>query len=376
MSIEKLQNALIQGIVMGIPGLSVAIGSSSDLFWAGTAGYSDLFLKVPLKTSDRFGIGSITKTFVARVIFQLVEEGKLKLDQRAIENLDQELVKHIPNIDKATVRQLLNHQSGIPTWEFQKDWIRKARGDLIRPGKTWGKTETLEFLKDQSITPNHEPGEKYSYSNTNYTILGLLIEATTGNSTAAEIRQRLLDPLKMEDTFFESFEDIPGGFVNHYHFATPIFAASAGIHQNFPEIRPYLIETTAANLSCEWTAGGMVSSARDLLRWAQAIQTGELLNPASHKEIFRHYPPLKSEDSRETYLQGIQKIKSYYKDQTAYGHSGGTLGFTAKMFWLDKAGITIVLLTNVGEMHSGLNPAPVGLFFREILLPVAMECWG
>ncbi len=91
---------------MGIPGLSVAIGTGDTLTWAGTAGYSDLLQKIPLKTGDRFGVGSITKTFVARVILQLTEEGKLDLDRTAVDYLDLEIIRKVPNTDKATIRQL------------------------------------------------------------------------------------------------------------------------------------------------------------------------------------------------------------------------------------------------------------------------------
>ena len=76
-----------------------------------------------MKTDDRFGVGSITKMFVARVILQLVEEGKLDLNKTPLDYLDLDIVRKVPNTDKATLRHLLNHQSGIPTWEFQKDWI-------------------------------------------------------------------------------------------------------------------------------------------------------------------------------------------------------------------------------------------------------------
>ena len=371
---DVLRNALVQGIAMGIPGISVAIGMGDDLAWAGTDGHSDLRQRVPVKTGDRFGIGSITKTFVARVILQLVEEGRLDLNHTAIDYLDLEIVQNIPNTDKATLRQLLNHQSGIPTWEFQKEWIRKGRGDKIQLGKVWGKTETLEYVKH--LPADHEPGYQYTYSNTNYTILGLIIEAITGNDIATEIRRRILQPLRLEDTYLESFEEVPGGYVNHYHYATPQFNDIAGIHQEFSEIRPYLVESTAANLSPEWAAGGMVSSASDLVRWAQAIRNGELLSPATQKETFTYYPPEKAEDSQGEYMQGVLKIKNFYNDYAIFGHGGGTLGFTAMMYWLEKTDVTVVMLTNVGGMHSGLNPSPVGIFYRDVLLPATLQFLG
>jgi len=373
---EVLQNALVQGIVMGIPGLSVAIGMGGNLVWTGTAGYSDIRRKVPVKTDDRFGVGSITKTFVARVILQLAEEGRLDLTRTAINYLDLDIVQDVPNADKATLRQLLNHQSGIPTWEFQEEWIRNGRGDQMSLGKVWGKTETLNYIRREYLPPDHDPGHRYSYSNTNYTILGLIIEAITGNDVATEIRQRILQPHHLQDTFLESFEEIPGGYVHHYHYATPNYVAVAGVHQELSEIRPYLVESTGANLSPEWIAGGMVSSASNLVRWAQAIRNGELLSPAMHKEVFTYYPPKETDSSGEEYMQGVQKINDFYNDHAAIGHGGGTLGFTAKMYLLEKTDIVVVLLTNVGEMHSDLKPSPVGMFYREVLLPVVLQFLG
>ena len=370
---NALEDALVCGISMGIPGLSVAIGIGDRLFWTGTAGYSDISRQVPVNIHDRFGIGSITKTFVARVILQLVEEGRLDLNKTPMDYLNLDIVGRVPNTDKATLRELINHQSGIPTWEFQPDWIRKGRGEQMELGRVWGKTETLEYVAGQDVSAAFEPGERYSYSNTNYTILGLVIEAVTGNTVISEIRNRILEPLQLKDTYLESFEDIPGGYVHHYHYATPDFKNAAGVHRGFTQIRPYLVESTPANLSPEWAAGGMVSSASDLVRWAQALRDGELLGPGMQKEVYTYYPPEKSQSTRMKYMQGVMWIDDFYQDHAVYGHSGGTLGFTALMYWFEDADITVVVLTNVGGMHSGLRPSPVSLFFREALLPVVMR---
>jgi D-alanyl-D-alanine carboxypeptidase len=373
---KPLRDALVQGVVLGIPGLSVAIGTGHRLAWAGTAGYSDLVRKVPVSVDDRFGVGSITKTFVARVVLQLVEEGKLDLNRAATDYLDPEVVRDVPSADVATLRQLLNHQSGIPNWEFQPAWIRQGRGDQINLAKVWSKTETIEYVTGDHLRADHEPGDRCTYSNTNYTILGLVIEAVTGNDVALEIRRRILGPLRLKDTFFESFEEIPGGTVHHYHYATPQFAEDAGIHPEFPEVRPYLVESTAANLSTEWTAGGMVSSASDLLRWAQAIRDGELLSLAMQKEVFAAYPPKQPGSAQVEYMQGVLKVNDFHNGEAAFGYGGGTLGFTSRMYWLEKTDLVLVLLTNVGCMHSGLKPTPVGMFYKDVLLPAALRFVG
>jgi D-alanyl-D-alanine carboxypeptidase len=370
---RPLEQALVVGIAMGIPGISAAIGVGDSVAWAGTAGYSDLLRRVPVQINDRFGVGSITKTFVARVILQLVEEGKLDLDKTPQDYLDLKIVRAVPNTGTATLRHLLNHQSGIPTWEFQEDWIRKGRGDQMELGRVWAKTETLEYCTGDLLPATNEPGEKYSYSNTNYTLLGLIIEAVTGNDAAAEIRSRLLEPLGLENTFLESFEDTPGGFVRHYHYATPGFQEVAGVHRGFPEIRPYLVESTAGNLSPEWVAGGMVASASDLVRWARAIRDGELLSPEMHREVFRYYPPREKGTGRSRYMQGLQRAEDYFDGHTIVGHGGATLGFSGGMYWLEDTEITVVMLANVGQMHSDFSKSPLSMFFRDVWLPAVME---
>ena len=370
-----LRNALVQGITMGIPGLSVAIGVGDSVAWLGTAGYSNLVDGTPVRPRDRFGVGSITKTFVARVILQLAEEGKLDLERTPADHLDLDIIHRIPNTGTATLRHLLNHQSGIPTWEFQEDWIRRGRGEEMDLDHIWGKTETLEYCTADLLPATNTPGRRYSYSNTNYTILGLIIEAVTGNEASAEIRRRILEPLALRDTFLESFEEIPGGCVGHYHYATPQFREVAGVHPAFREIRPYLVESTAGNLSPEWTAGGIVSSASDLVRWARAIRDGELLGPGMQQEVFTYYPPEQPRGGSR-YMQGISRSEDFYQGTAAYGHSGGTLGFTAYMYWLEGTDIIVVLLANVGGMHSGLSPSPVSLFFRQVWLPAVMRYLG
>ncbi len=368
---KPLKEALVNGITLGIPGISVAIGKGDSIVWAGTAGYSDLTSKSLLKKNSQFGVGSITKTFVAVVILQLVEEGRLDLNKVPADYLDLSVIKSVPNSDKATLRQLLNHQSGIPTWEFQADWIRKGRGSEMDVDHIWSKTETLHYIQD--LPPDFEPGERYAYSNTNYTLLGLIIEKITGNDLMVEIRKRIFQPLGIKNTFLNSFEDTGKEFVHHYHYATPQFGTIAGIHKAFPEIRPYLVESTPANLSPEWAAGGMVSTASDLVKWVQGLRAGTLLGSTMGEELFTYYPPKEISPSPLNYMQGIYKLKNYYKGKAVIGHSGGTLGFSAHMFWIENTDIVIVFLANVGNMHSGLKQAPPSLFYKNILFPAVLK---
>lgn len=367
-----LHDALATGIALGLPGIAVALGNADGILWTGTAGYDDITSKAPITRDTRFGIGSITKTFVAVVIMQLAGEGKVDLDKTVTNYVNLSSVRRVPNADQATLRQLLNHTSGVPTWEFAPAWIRRGRGDAMTLDHIWGKTETLDYITDTKVTATFAPGASYAYSNTNYTFLGLVIEAVTGNEATAEIRRRILEPLDMRNTFMESFEPIPDGIAHHYHYATPTFVREAGIHSAFPEIRPYVVESTAANLSPEWTAGGMVASAADLVHFAQALRDGKLLSTEMQAEMFTYHPPADGASNRE-YMQGVARARTMHPTYPLVGHSGGTLGFSTMMHWLEGTDLIVVVATNIGGMHSGLTASPLGLFNERALIPAALR---
>jgi len=363
----SLQDALDYSVESGIPGVSAAVGIDGEIVWQGTAGYSDILRQVPVKTKNCFGIGSITKTFVAQTTLQLVQERTLDLESYVCDCLDASILDGIANTDTAVIRQLLNHQSGIPDWEVQPDWIRKARGVDIDPGRKWAKAESLEYVR--GLPADFEPGKCYVYSNTNYTLLGLVIESVTGNDLTHEIRQRLLIPLNMKNTGFESFEKSRDSLVHHYHIAVKGYYEAAGKNPALPEVRNNLIETSSANLSAEWAAGGMVSSPQDLMRWASAVRSGELLLPEIRPKVFEYTEPREGSKAEEKYMMGVLRIPGYFHGCGVTGHGGATLGFTARMYWLEPYGVTVVLLTNLGEIHAGISPSPTGVFYKEILLP-------
>ena len=370
---QTLQNTLKIALDMGIVGLSVAIGTPNALLWQGTAGFSDLQAGIPVNIHDRFCIGSITKTFVSRVILQLVQEKQIDLDKTIPDYLQDPLILSLPNIDKATLRHLLHHQSGIPNWEDQPAWIRRARGDHFSLDKTWTRAEPLQYVSRNSTSALYSPGEKCTYSNTNYTLLGLLIEKITGNTLRNEIRKRILLPLTLKATYMDSFEQHTRNRMHHYHFITPRFMEKAGISSHFAYIKPDLIETTASDFSCEWAAGGMFSTASDLLHWAQSLYKGDLLQKRIRHLSKTYQPPLMPDNTEDRYFFGLHRIVDFYPGQNVIGHGGGTLGFTSKMYWLEGKGLMVALLSNTGIMHTGIKPSPIGKFFKDILFPTAKE---
>lgn len=366
---QALQAALLTGVVMGQPGLSVAVGRGSEIVWAGAEGYSDLLGRVPLTPDDRFGVGSITKTFVAVLIFQLASEGRIDLYKPATFYTTEPIAHRVPNATRASLSQLLSHTSGVPTWEFEPKWIRCGCGSQFELNKVWSKEETLSCITDDFTIANFEPGAAYAYSNTNYTLLGLVVEAVTGNTLSQELRSRILDPLGMTKTCLDSFEPNRGRLTHNYHYATPDFRRDAGVHPSFREVSPNVVETSSANLSPEWAAGGLTSTAADLVRFALALRDGRLLTAESQRAMFGA-PQVA--DVQSYYRYGVARWADAYGSKSLLGHGGGTLGYSAAMYWFEEVDLTVVALSNIGSMHSGLRASPAGVFFQHVLLPAVV----
>jgi D-serine dehydratase len=341
-----LQSLLDDGVSLGIPGVSAAMATRDGVIWTGTAGASNVQTGEPVRADMLFGIGSITKTFLAVVTLQLVEEGRLRLGDSVASVLGN-VARGIANAGHATIAQLLNHTSGVPSWEDDPFWIRDGRGASLEVDRVWGKPDTLDYIKGHP--PAAAPGDIYGYSNTNYTLLGLIIEKVTGADAVGEIHERILKPLGLKDIYLEGFESVPEDRISHrYHWATPDFRRDAGVNAAFTEVRPGLIDVTRSNLSVEWTAGGMVATARDMALYGAALRDGKLLTPNSMEFLAQWLP------AGKTMQVGHNVFREEHPDGfTLIGHNGAVLGFSATLYWIEGADAVVAAMCNVGVMHSG-----------------------
>jgi D-alanyl-D-alanine carboxypeptidase len=345
----EFKAALGDGLAAGLPGLSAALATRQGVVWTGAVGYANLEDGSRANAAYVYGIGSITKTFVACVIEQLVDEGRLKLTDTAAAILGPEVVRGIPNADTATLAELLNHTSGVPTWEFDADWIRRGRGSELLTERPWGKAETLEYLRNGRHPATNPPGHGYAYSNSNYTLLGLVIEKVTGHDAVAEIHARLLDGRGLRSIRLEGFEPMDTRRLPaRYHFDTAAFRRDAGLHASYRSVRPGLIDVSRSNLSTEWTAGGLVSSASDLAEFARALRDGEVVSAAA---LQRMQPTVPADDPGEQAGAGL--FREPLAGGSLIGYDGGVLGFGAVMGWLEDQDLVIVVMTNAGSMHAG-----------------------
>jgi D-alanyl-D-alanine carboxypeptidase len=343
--VDALQRCLDDGIARGLPGVSAAIARGDEIVWSGVAGDG-------VDGAMRFGIGSITKPFVAVIILQLVAEGRLRLDQ-PIDALLGAAVDRIANSRTVTVAHLLGHRSGIPSWEFVPSWIREGRGADLDVGRLWGKADTLRYIHDLPATA--PAGEAADYSNSNYTLLGLIIEAVAGNDLTHELRRRILGPLGLVDVHLEGFDPEPSApGPRRYHWATDAYRDVAGLNAAFPEVRPGLVDVSASNLSVEWAAGGLVATASDLARFGAALRDGRLLDTAGMAAMQGWDATIHGREF------GLGLYRERRSDGSWIGHDGGVLGYEATLFWIEGLDLTVAALANAGPMHSG--PVPVRLY--------------
>lgn len=336
LAIEKVAGTLI-------PGLSVAVANSDGLLWSGVSGYSNIEDNQLVSQSHTFGIGNITNKFIELLILQMAEENILDLNSTP-QSILGEKVSHIENADSATLFQLLNHTSGIYSWANDNDWQRRGRGIQMNPKYIWHKEEPLKYIAADQHPATHTPGTAYAYSNSNYTLLGLILEKISGVLLEDQVRSRILEPLNLHSTYYHGFELIPlGRHVGSYHLATDHFISTVGINAKFAFGQDQLMDTSGASLSAEGLAGGIVSTPRDIALFAMAIKNGKLLNKVS-----------------------AEMLTNIHSD---------ILGFTSDLLWLDRNEIVIVSFANLGTV-GGSNSATaeyLNNYVERILLPIAQK---
>jgi D-alanyl-D-alanine carboxypeptidase len=190
------------------PAIAIEV-TTPDGHWEAARGRVDVRSNTLASPQDRFRIGSMSKTFVATVALQLVSEGVFSLDDRAADWLPPNVVQRVANADRVTLRELMSMRSGIPDYlSTNRFWAKVDEN----PTHDWAASEALPFIFDRR--PMFQPGRRFYYSNTNYILMQLVLESATGQPLHELVRQRILDPLGLQNTYSQGRETLPGGFVH------------------------------------------------------------------------------------------------------------------------------------------------------------------
>lgn len=303
---------------------------------------------LPMQKKSFFRVASITKTYMATIVLKLAEQGRIQLDEKAEKYLPKDFPLYlVPNGYEVTVRQLLQMQSGIPNYTEQDSYTDVLERD---PHKLWTARQTIELI--YNFDPTAVPGSEYEYSNTNYTLLELMIVNVTQRNLASNIHEFILNPLNLSDTYLELAESRPGetgGLITHGYVG---------------KTREEVEDVT--DIEDGWGLGdtGVVTTASDLAKFIGALlRDKQLLSPASLDQMmhlgFGDYglgiyrwvddstasTSSKGSDPDEGSTSAPALPKKTYPWKI-YTHNGTSSGFQCQYYYIPDLSMTIVILTN------------------------------
>jgi D-alanyl-D-alanine carboxypeptidase len=308
-----------------VPGLQAAV-RVGDFSWLGTAGAADLEGKTQLKADHVFRLGSVTKTYTAALIMKLYEAGELDLDNNLVR-----WYPEYPGAEDITIRQLLNHTSGLYNYTEDGGFTLKA---MLRGKKSWQPEELLAVAREKEVY--FAPGTDHYYSNTNYILLGKIIEEITGQPLVEAYQDYIFTPLKLKNTFFVPYGQIPANLVTGYDQGI-IPIGFFGLREFTPE------ENSFATFG--YSAGAMAATAEDLQQWIDQLFSGEFIAPETLAEMME-YLPVEDEDVRRQVGYGLGLRVLEIDGDLIYGHTGTIPGFGAAAFYCPEKDYSVAVASN------------------------------
>jgi D-alanyl-D-alanine carboxypeptidase len=305
-------------------GFALADGTSFGL----ATGWSDRTTKIRMSPHDLMLQGSVGKTYVASVALQLVHEKKFALDDRIERYLGKERwFAQLPNGPDITVRMLMNHTSGLVRYEFKEQFTKDLTAN---PDRVWKPEELIAYIFDTPAP--FAAGKGWDYSDTNYIVLGLIIEKVTGARYYDTAKTRLLKPLKLDRTFPSDSRVIPG-----------LIQGYAGPNNPFGGTDEMIVKGKfAINPQFEWCGGGMASTSEDLARWARAMYEGRAFHPSMLPQMFEGVPARLGPEAK----YGLGVIIRPTQFGMSYGHSGFFPGYITEMMYFPDHKVAIAVQVN------------------------------
>ncbi len=347
---ERLQEIVSEGVDgAGIPGAVVGI-VTPYWRWSYAAGYASLSPEIPAEPGMHFFIASVTKPFVAVAILQLAEEGKLALDDPIDAYLPVDIAKAVPNSDEITIRQLLDHTSGIADYDEMSLILEEYENpDTIVPYEQ-GMCDGIH------AGPLYDPGMGYTYSNVNYILLTLIIDRTSGTSYEEYIKEHILNPVGMKNTTVHRTNRLP----------------EPSMHAIELDDDGSIMDFSTLHKHYDRGSGDIVSTAADLNAFHTALVSGELISPSSYAWMKTSSP----QSEKSSHMGALGSGKGSYglgyviislnepKDLTLYGHTGGYTGASTFWYYLAEENTYLTLHTN-----SAMKAAAAQ---KEILIPLLL----
>lgn len=316
-----------------VPGVALGLACNGRLVFAQGYGFRSVTQHFPVNPETRFQIGSITKQFTAAAILQLRAAGKLSLDDHVARFLP-----HFPDASQITIRELLNQTTGLYNYTEAPHFVATAEHS---PG---GFGPIIALLAGHPLA--FAPGSKWQYSNTNYIVLGQIVAVASGESYAAYLQQHIFTPAGMTAT----------SLIGH---ALPDTAEGYNVVSGQIVPAPPLPEAWAGS------AGAIVSTIGDLVRWDQAVSNGKLISQADYREMTA--AGVLSSGQHDAY--GFGWMLGTYGSQPTVWHNGGTFGFLALNARLPQSDLDVIVLTN----STALPPWNIAHAVLHVLMPLPTQ---
>jgi D-alanyl-D-alanine carboxypeptidase len=333
--LQQIVDSAVKSPKTVFPGTALYVSQPKLGTWTGAAGEANINPSTPMKAEDTFRAGSILKSLIATVVLQLAEEGKFSLDDALPVVLPGRVIARFPDAPRITVRMLLDHTSGIPDYASTKEFEGKVLAD---PRRHWKVDEFLDLAA--SMTPRFAPGKGWGYSNTDYNLLGLVIEQATGKPWRAVIRERIIDQLGLKHTSLPE----PG------HNSIGSDAA-----HGYELVNGKLRDVTDVDPSMADAAGGdaLVTTTADLAHFLNALLAGQLFEHAKTLKEMLTFVDAKGAPGLVGYGLGLQRYQ-LPGGVEVIGHAGGTAGYLAFVGHLPVQNVDVAMVINNRD-----NPLPV-----------------
>lgn len=311
------------------PGSVLLVARPQEALWIGSVGKSNLAHQTPMLTHSQFRTGSVTKMLTAVVVLKLMEQDQLSLEDKLAEHLPS-VKGNIPEADKITIRHLLAHLSGII--DPPNESLRYQSGIINNPSAMYASTvEDLlaDYVYGKEL--HFAPGTGYSYSNTNYWLLGMIAERITGRSLQQLMEEMIFDPLQMSHSYLDARDD------------SQVARGYADLYNNGVLMDVSLWDRAEGDGGAE---GGLISNAEDLYKFMTGLFEGKLIAASTLEDMKKIQWPSCDSPYCE-YGMGLEIWRT--EAGIAYGHNGGLIGIEANVLYFEDSGGITVLYKNNGN---------------------------
>jgi D-alanyl-D-alanine carboxypeptidase len=328
-----LKNILDRFAKEGLPGISLAVYSPAEGWWATGSGYAKIENRTLMTPCHLQYLQSTSKTYMAVVILKLHEAGKLNLDAPITTYLPATYSQHIDRASDITVRMLLNHTSGIPDYAMAPGYVSYL---LQHPTHHFSSKEFLEFIDGTSL--DFEPGSRHEYCNMNYLLLALIADALTGDH-AKYMQEQLFTPLGLTNTFYRNQANYlqNDNLVNSYWDRY-----GNGSIENVSAMQK-------ANVASMVGDDGMAAAPTDVIKFMKAVVESPTLLSANSRQLMQTW--VNGKDGKPKYGMGL-----YYYEHNGvmmYGHGGAGIGSGSGLLYIPSTNTYLFLVTNIGTVTDG-----------------------